>query len=326
MATVMHRGHTIHDAMSAKMYCLRGAFSPGTKVTSPPTTRRSKSSCGSSMSAMVSAPKHGNTPSNGAKISRSVNEHSNSVSDTGTESESCAALTPNTTSGSPAQNTRRSISTLPSPVVSYTLTPSNDAGMLPKENRSNERVVRKEGRVALRIGSSAATITLLVAWSRYGQAAARTLFSHPARSTSLNASHAGSSPTSSCISDSSRVARSANACLDAVISFPFDFLLCCQPMKKPEATAPPPKPSTAAPSSPNRGLTKATTAAATCSGRLGPSLAARISSPMPPSVVVVVDDGASAAGSGASSMVRKRKASPASLISARSLSPASPGP
>ena len=84
----------------------------------------------------------------------------------------------------------------------------------------------------MRIGSSAATITLLVAWSRYGHAAARTLFSQPARSTSLNASHAGSSPTSSCISDSSRVARSANACLDAVFSFPFDFLLCCQPMKE----------------------------------------------------------------------------------------------
>ena len=74
----MHRGHTIHDAMSAKMYCLSGAFSPGTKVTSPPTTRGSKSSCGSSMSAMVSAPKHGNTPSNGANINRSVSEHSNS--------------------------------------------------------------------------------------------------------------------------------------------------------------------------------------------------------------------------------------------------------
>ena len=74
--------------------------------------------------------------------------------------------------------------------------------------------------MALRIGSSAATITLLVAWSRYGQAAARTLFSHPARSTSLNASHAGGSPTSSCISDSSRVAGSANACLGAVALFP----------------------------------------------------------------------------------------------------------
>ena len=166
IATVMHLGHTIHDAINASMYCFSGAFKPGTKVTSPPTTRRSKSSCGSSMSAIVSAPKHGNTPSNGANISRSVNEHSNSVNDTGTESESCAALTPSTTSGSPAQKTLKSISTLPSPVVSYTLTPSNRAGMFPKENRSNESVVRKDGRVAFNIGSSAATMTLEVAWSR----------------------------------------------------------------------------------------------------------------------------------------------------------------
>ena len=94
-------------------------------------------------------------------------------------------------------------------------------------------------------------------------------------------------------------------------------------MKKPEATAPTPKPSTAAPNSPSRGLRKATTAAATCSGRLGAS-------------ILIWDDGSasaledaapcpaipsSTAGSGASSTVRKRKASPASVISPCSLSP-----
>ena len=105
MATVMHRGHTIQLAMSALMYVRSGSFRPGTRVTSPPTTRRSKSSWGSSISAMVSAPKHGKTPRRGAKMSLSVNVHSNSVSDTGTLSASCAARTPSTTSGSPAQNT-----------------------------------------------------------------------------------------------------------------------------------------------------------------------------------------------------------------------------
>ena len=96
-------------------------------------------------------------------------------------------------------------------------------------------------------------------------------------------------------------------------------------MKKPEATAPTPKPSTAAPNSPSRGLRKATTAAATCSGRLGAS-------------ILIWDDGSfsaleddapeaipsSTAGSGASSTVRKRKASPASVISPCSLSPSAP--
>ena len=44
------------------------------------------------------------------------------------------------------------------------------------------------------------------------------------------------------------------------------FLLCCHPMKKPEATAPTPKPRTAAPNSDRRGLTNARAAAATSSG------------------------------------------------------------
>ena len=96
-------------------------------------------------------------------MSLSVNVHSNSVSDTGTLSASCAARTPSTTSGSPAQNTWRSISTDPSPVVSYTLTPSMRAGTPPKEKRSKLSVVRKLGRVACKMGSSAATMTSEVA-------------------------------------------------------------------------------------------------------------------------------------------------------------------
>ena len=62
--------------------------------------------------------------------------------------------------------TWRSISTDPSPVVSYTLTPSMRAGMEPKLNRSKRSVVRKDGRVACKIGSKARTMTFEVAWSR----------------------------------------------------------------------------------------------------------------------------------------------------------------
>mmetsp|Transcript_870 Transcript_870/g.3636 ORF Transcript_870/g.3636 Transcript_870/m.3636 type:complete len:268 (+) Transcript_870:1579-2382(+) len=258
----MHRGHTIHDAMSAFMYVRRLSFKPGTSVTSPPTTLKSKSNFGSSTSAMVNAPKQGNTPIRGAKIKRNVNAHSNSVNETGTDNVSCAARTPNTTSGSPFQNTERSISTAPSFTVSKTFTPSIFAGTDPNENFSNRNAVRKLGRVARKIGSSAATITSLVATSRYGHAAAKTLFTQPPRSTSRNASHAGSSPMRSWISDSSNVERSASAARDAALS-PFrSFTLTRHAKKKPEATAPKPNPRTAAPNSPSKGFMKFSAAAA----------------------------------------------------------------
>ena len=244
------------------MYVRRLSFKPGTSVTSPPTTRRSKSNRGSSTSAMVSAPKHGNTPMSGAKMSRNVNAHSNSVSETGTDNASCAALTPNTTSGSPFQNTERSISTAPSFTVSYTFTPSIFAGTDPNENVSKRNAVRKLGRVAVKMGSSVLTMTSDVATSRYGHAAASTLLTQPPLSTSRNASHAGSSPMRSWISDSSRVLRSANAALDAARAFFFSFALTRHPKKKPLAAAPAPKPRTAAPNSPSRGLTKFSAAAA----------------------------------------------------------------
>ena len=219
----MHRGHTIHDAMSALMYVRRLSFRPGTSVTSPPTTRRSKSRRGSSTSAIVSAPKHGKTPINGAKMSRNVNAHSNSVRETGTLNVSCAARTPSTTSGSPFQNTERSISTAPSFAVSYVLTPSIFAGFDPNENVSKRSAVRNDGRVAVRMGSSVLTITSDVATSRYGHAAASTLLTQPPRSTSRNASHAGSSPIRSWISDSSSALRSASAARLAARAFFSDF-------------------------------------------------------------------------------------------------------
>jgi len=72
--------------------------------------------------------------------------------------------------------------------------PSILAGTLPKENFSKRNAVRKDGLVAVKIGSSAATITPDVAWFRYGHAACSTLFNHPPRSTSRNASQLGTSP------------------------------------------------------------------------------------------------------------------------------------
>mmetsp|Transcript_31485 Transcript_31485/g.102577 ORF Transcript_31485/g.102577 Transcript_31485/m.102577 type:complete len:219 (+) Transcript_31485:1641-2297(+) len=124
---------------------------------------------------------------------RTVTEPCTSVKEIGTLTVSCAARTASTTSGSPAQNTSRSTSTLASSPVSCTLTPSMRAGTFPNEKRSNRSVVKKDGRVACKIGSSAATMTPDVARSRYGHALSTIRFNHAALSTSRNASHDGKS-------------------------------------------------------------------------------------------------------------------------------------
>jgi hypothetical protein len=258
----MHRGHTIHDAMSAFIYVRRLSFKPGTSVTSPPTTLKSKSNFGSSTSAMVNAPKQGNTPIRGAKIKRNVNAHSNSVNETGTDNVSCAARTPNTTSGSPFQNTERSISTAPSFTVSKTFTPSIFAGTDPNENFSNRNAVRKLGRVARKIGSSAATITSLVATSRYGHAAAKTLFTQPPRLDVAEREPRGEFPDQ--ILDLGLVQRrKVRQRRSRCRALSFSFLHAHAPREEETRShGAEPNPRTAAPNSPSKGFMKFSAAAA----------------------------------------------------------------
>mmetsp|Transcript_428 Transcript_428/g.1395 ORF Transcript_428/g.1395 Transcript_428/m.1395 type:complete len:234 (+) Transcript_428:167-868(+) len=190
-------------------YAVIGPAMPGTMVTSLPTTRRSKSSTGLFTRATDMAPKHGYLPTRGANMSLTVVVPCTSVIAMGTLTLSLAAFTSSTTSGSPAQKICRSTSTDDSSPVSYTFMPSQYAGTDPKVHRSNCMLLRKEGLVASRMGLRALTMDSDTASSRYGHALTRMRLNQPAWSKSRKASHAGSSPTSSRRSSTSRPASTA---------------------------------------------------------------------------------------------------------------------